>query len=310
VAKNSRPFFYNNVMVTQNPSKIIKNTQSVSLRPGTILKNYELRKVIGFGGFSIVYMAKNKQTGKIVAIKEFYSPIYCKRLNNSRVEPISANHNHKFKLGFKRFFDEALTLSYIRHPNIVHVDNFFRANNTAYMVMPYERGKDLRWLIKQTEESPNQNILLNIFLMVLAGLKEVHEQGFLHLDIKPGNILLRSSGDPLILDLGASHRVADFIEVPEIQTLTHGYSSPEQHLYKPLARSSDLYAVAMTMYACITHRNPPSALDRCKHDRLVPLAKKYSHRYYSRTLDAIDACTAIKPSQRPQHVDEFVKMLV
>ena len=145
--------------------------------------------------------------------------------------------------------------------------------------------------------------------MVLAGLKEVHEQGFLHLDIKPSNILLRSSGDPLILDLGASYRVADFNEAPKVQTLTSCYSSPEQHLHKPLTRSSDLSALAMTMYACITHRNPPSALDRCKHDRLVPLTKKYSNRYRSRTLDAIGACGAIDPSQRPQDVDEFVKML-
>ena len=297
-------------MATQNPAKTIDNTQSVPLGPGTILENYELGKVIGFGGFSIVYMARNKQTGQIVAIKEFYSPTCCKRLNNNSVEPISAKHNRKFKLGFKRFFDEGLTLSQIRHPNIVHVDNFFRANNTAYMVMPYEKGKDLRWLIKQTKQSPGQTFLLKIFLMVLAGLKEVHEQGFLHLDIKPSNILLRSSGDPLILDLGASYRVADSSEVPKVQTLTHGYSSPEQHLHKPLTRSSDLYAVAMTMHACITHRNPQSALDRSKHDKLVPLTKKYSSRYYSRTLDAIDACGAIKPSQRPQDVDEFVKMLV
>ena len=293
----------------QNPPKRKEKARSVPLKPGTTLENYELGKVIGIGGFSIVYLAKNKQTGKVVAIKEFYSPTCCKRLGNNGVEPISTKHYHKFKLGFKRFFDEGLTLSQIRHPNIVRVDNFFRANNTAYMVMHYETGRDLRWFIKQTKKNLSEVFLIYIFLLVLAGLREVHAQGFLHLDIKPGNILLRSSGDPLILDLGASHRIANSNEVPKIQTLTHGYSAPEQYLRKPLSRSSDLYALAMTMYACITHNNPPSSLERSKQDKLVPLTKKYAHRYDSNILDAIDASGAITPSQRPQDVDEFVKML-
>lgn len=296
-------------MPARKPPMTVENANSVPLELGTTLQNYELRKILGLGGFSIVYLAKNKQTGKVVAIKEFYSPACCKRLRNNSVRPISEKHDRKFKLGFKRFFDEGFTLSQINHPNIVHVDNFFRANNTAYMVMPYEMGKDLRWLIKQTKDSPSEIFLLNVFLMVLAGLKEVHEQGFLHLDIKPSNILLRSTGDPLILDLGASHRVADSNEVPKIQTLTHGYSAPEQHLRKPLSRSSDLYALAMTMYACITHRSPPSGLERSKKDTLVPLAKKYSNRYYSGMLAAIDACAEISPANRPQNADEFVKML-
>lgn len=176
-------------MPARNPPKTLETANSVQLELGSTLQNYKLRKIIGLGGFSVVYLAKNKQTGKVVAIKEFYSPTCCKRLSNNSVRPISVKHARKFKLGSKRFFDVSFTLSQINHPNIIHVDNFFRANNTAYIVMPYEMGKDLRWFIKQTKDSPSEIFLLNVFLMVLAGLKGVHEQGFLHLDIKPSKML-------------------------------------------------------------------------------------------------------------------------
>ena len=126
------------------------------------------------------------------------------------------NINH---IGLKRFFDEGLTLSQIDHPNIVNVSNFFRANNTAYLVMRYENGKDLRWFIKNTDYVPDEEFILSVFSMTLAGLKEVHKNSFLHLDIKPSNILLRASGVPLILDLGAAYKFPS-IEKHKVHTLT------------------------------------------------------------------------------------------
>jgi len=130
----------------------------------------------------------------------------------------------------------------------------------------------------------------------------------LHLDIKPSNILLRSSGVPLILDLGAAYKFPQK-ERHKIHTLTHGYSAPEQHDKKELSLSSDLYAVAMTMRACITHKSPPSAVKRVKKDTLLPLAETHSSYYRPNLIAAIDQASNLNHMARPQSVDEFIEIM-
>ena len=128
------------------------------------------------------------------------------------------------------------------------------------------------------------------------------------MDIKPSNILLRSSGVPLILDLGAAYKFPQK-ERQKVTTLTHGYSSPEQHNKKPLSQCSDLYAVAMTMRACITHKSPPSAIKRQKKDLLRPLSETHSNYYRSNIIGAIDQASLLNHLDRPQNVNEFVEIM-
>lgn len=281
---------------------------AIPLRPDTMVEHYRIGKVIGVGGFSVVYSALDTKTNAVVAIKEFYATNCMRRTRNGSLRAHPREEEHKYHIGLKRFFDEGLTLSQINHPNIVHVSNFFRHNNTAYLVMRYENGKDLRWFIKNTDYVPDEEFILSVFSMVLAGLKEVHKNNFLHLDIKPSNILLRSSGVPLILDLGAAYKYPQ-AEKRKVHTLTHGYSAPEQHKKTELNQSSDLYAIAMTMRACITHKSPPSAIKRLKKDTLRPLVETHSKYYRENLLKVVDQASNLDKSKRPQSVDEYIEIM-
>ena len=281
---------------------------AIPLRPDTMVEHYKIGKVIGVGGFSVVYSALDTQTNSVVAIKEFYATNCMRRARDGSLHVYPQEQEHKYNIGLKRFFDEGLTLSQIDHPNIVNVSNFFRYNNTAYLVMRYEHGKDLRWFIKNTSYVPDEEFILSVFSMVLAGLKEVHKNSFLHLDIKPSNILLRASGVPLILDLGAAYKFPQK-EKHKVHTLIHGYSAPEQHEKENLNLSSDLYAVGMTMRACITHKSPPSAIKRLKRDTLKPLIDTHSKYYRKNLIRAIDMASDLDISKRPQSVDEFIEIM-
>lgn len=281
---------------------------AMPLRPDTMVEQYKIGKVIGVGGFSVVYSALDTKTNTVVAIKEFYATNCMRRARDESLHVYPKDQEHKYHIGLKRFFDEGLTLSQIDHPNIVNVSNFFRCNNTAYLVMRFEHGKDLRWFIKNTDYVPDEEFILSVFSMVLAGLKEVHKNNFLHLDIKPSNILLRASGVPLILDLGAAYKFPQK-ERHKVHTLTHGYSAPEQHEKDNLDLCSDLYAIAMTMRACITHKSPPSAVKRLKKDTLRPLKETHGRHYRRNLLHAIDKASDLDPTARPQSVDEYVEIM-
>ena len=285
-----------------------ETSHAIPLRPDTMIEHYKIGKVIGVGGFSVVYSALDMRTNTVVAIKEFYATNCMRRARDGSLHTYPAEQEHKYHIGLKRFFDEGLTLSQIDHPNIVNVSNFFRYNNTAYLVMRYEHGKDLRWFIKNTDYVPDEEFILSVFSMVLAGLKEVHKNHFLHLDIKPSNILLRASGVPLILDLGAAYKFPAK-ERHKVHTLTHGYSAPEQHQKKELNLSSDLYAIAMTMRACITHKSPPSAIKRLKKDALRPLCETHAKYYRSNLILAIDEASNLNQKKRPQSVDKFIEIM-
>jgi len=285
-----------------------QNIPAMPLRPDTMVEHYKIGKVIGVGGFSVVYSALDTKSNTVVAIKEFYATNCMRRARDGSLHVYPKDQEHKYHIGLKRFFDEGLTLSQIDHPNIVNVSNFFRSNNTAYLVMRFEHGKDLRWFIKNTEYVPDEEFILSVFSMVLAGLKEVHKNNFLHLDIKPSNILLRASGVPLILDLGAAYKFPQK-ERHKVHTLTHGYSAPEQHEKQDLSLCSDLYAIAMTMRACITHKSPPSAVKRLKKDTLRPLKETHDRHYKSNLIYAIDKASNLDPEERPQSVDEYVEIM-
>src|SRR5712692_4334857 len=164
----------------------------ITLPSGYLIKGYRIEKTIGGGGFSFVYRATNLDAKELVAIKEFLPTSQAQRLDNGRVEPISEDTAATYRQGIKRFFDEASALAKVNHPNIVHVTNFFRANNTAYMVMPYEEGKDLRWYIKRHSRGLSEKFIRTVFPLLLHGLRELHNNQLLHLDIKPANILLRA----------------------------------------------------------------------------------------------------------------------
>ena len=146
-----------------------------SLPKGYRLPEYEIEKPISEGGFSIVYLATHLPTSTRVVIKEFFPVKYAKRIDSGRVETLTDEASRLFGMGIKRFFNEGSALAKIDHPNIVHVTHLFRANNTVYMVMDFEVGRDMRWYIKRKNGGLSEKFLRTVFPEVMSGVSELHK---------------------------------------------------------------------------------------------------------------------------------------
>lgn len=283
--------------------------QKNSLPKGHLLQHYRVERTIGGGGFSIVYLAIDEKTGEPVAIKEYLPSTQAQRSEESRVEPIADDAASAYRQGIKRFFDEAAALAKVNHPNIVRVVNFFRANNTVYMVMRYEHGKDLRWYIKRKNGKLSENVVRAIFPPLLLGLKEVHTNNLLHLDIKPANIFLRPGGNPLLLDFGAARIAVVGNRQNGPYTLTLGFAPIEQHLGGHVGPWSDIYAIGASMWSCITGRPPPPATERREKDTYKPATRQFARHYSVQLLEAIDWCMQFHQLDRPQTVQTLLDFM-
>ncbi|MDZ7840025.1 MAG: serine/threonine-protein kinase [Gammaproteobacteria bacterium] len=280
-----------------------------SLKRGYLLEGYRVEQVIGGGGFSFVYLAYHIKTQSKVVIKEYFPHELVVRIPGGRIRPRSDVARNHFQLGMKRFFSEGMALAKLKHPNIINVSNFFRANDTVFMVMDFEEGRDLRFFIKKARGKLSEKFMLSVFPPIMSGLKELHDRHFLHLDIKPANILLRASGVPLLLDFGAVQQVEPGSTYHGVQTLTHGYAAPEQYSEGGMGPWCDIYSLGMTMRICITGKGPPSSPERLEKDTLQPLTRTLSRRYSRNLLEAIDWATELNQDKRARTIDELlVKM--
>lgn len=277
-----------------------------SLKRGYLLEGYRVEKVIGGGGFSFVYLAYHIKTQSKVVIKEYFPHELVMRIPGGRIRPKSDVGRNHFQLGMKRFFSEGMALAKLKHPNIINVSNFFRANDTVFMVMDFEEGRDLRHFIRKSRGRLSERFMLTVFPPILRGLRELHEHHFLHLDIKPANILLRSNGVPLLLDFGAVQQVTPGSTYQGVQTLTHGYAPPEQYSESEMGPWCDMYSLGMTMRICITGKSPPSSPERLEKETLQPVARILSRKYSRCLLEAIDWATELNQERRPRTVDELL----
>jgi len=280
-----------------------------ALPPGYLLHQYRIAKTLGGGGFSIVYLAHDSQNDKPVVIKEYLPGKQATRRDGETVESLSAESHATFNTGMKRFFDEAAALAKVNHPNIVRVVDFFRENNTVYMVMKYEDGKDLRFYIKRHDGRLSEKFIRTVFPPLLAGLRELHNRQILHLDIKPANVYLRPGGSPLLLDFGAAQSANAGERQQGPHTLTRGFAPIEQHTRGHMGPWTDLYAVGATMYACMCGKAPPSAVDRAEKDGLKPAVRQFAGRYTRPLLEAVDWCLQMDQLARPQKVDDLLDFL-
>jgi len=280
-----------------------------SLKRGYLIEGYRVEKVIGGGGFSFVYLAYRIKTQSKVVIKEYFPHELVVRIPGGRIRPKSDVARNHFQLGMKRFFSEGMALAKLKHPNIINVSNFFRANDTVFMVMDFEEGRDLRFFIKKYRGKLSERFMLTVFPTVMSGLKTLHDNHFLHLDIKPANILLRASGDPLLLDFGAVQQVEPGSSYQGVQTLTHGYAAPEQYSESNMGPWCDIYSLGMTMRICITGKSPPSSPERLEKETLQPVTRILSRKYSRCLLEAIDWATQLDHARRPQNVDEMLQAM-
>lgn len=279
-----------------------------ALPAGALLHHYRIEKTLGGGGFSIVYLALDTSTNQRVVIKEYLPSTQAMRREDETVESISAETTTTFREGMKRFFDEAGALAKINHPNIVRVTDFFRENNTVYLVMAHEDGKDLRWYIKRHHGRLSEKFIRTVFPQLLDGLRELHRHNILHLDIKPANIFLRPGGRPLLLDFGAAQSAFIGNQRAGAHTLTLGFAPIEQHQRGHIGPWTDLYALGASMWACMSGRAPPPAPKRAEKDTYKPAVRQFSRRYSRPLLETVDWCLQFRQLDRPQNVDELLAM--
>lgn len=279
-----------NAMIGQMPT-----LANPPLPEGTQLESYRIVRMLAAGGFSFVYLAHDENEAP-VAIKEY---------RIAEDDPVKFNH------GMRCFFEEGRALARLSHPNVVRVLNFFRANETVYLVMRYERGRSLQEHVRKRGGALEERWVRNTFVELLNGLREVHSNKLMHLDIKPGNVYIRNDGTPLLIDFGAARHTLSGEGVALPPTYTPGFASPEQHTRRELLGPwSDIYSVGATMYASLAGAVPQAANRRLEDDELVPARRAFRGRYSAELLDIIDWCMRLDHLERPQSGFSLQKALL
>ena len=279
------------------------------LPPGFQIDEYCIEQQLSLGGFSIVYLATDAD-GQRVAIKEYLPNTLALRSEGKTAPQISEDHLPAFRYGLKCFFEEGRALAALSHPNVVRVLNFFRANQTVYMVMEYETGRTLQDLIQKNRPGVTENFIRNVFTKMLNGLREVHSHRLLHLDIKPSNIYMRNSQIPVLIDFGAARQTLA-CNPPMLKPMyTPGFASPEHYHQRDLLGPwSDIYSVGASMYACISGNTPQPANNRLEKDRMIPAMVRWEGEYSDQLLETIDCCLNLNHRYRPQSVFALQKAL-
>jgi serine/threonine protein kinase len=280
-----------------------------ALPSGFQLDEYRIEHQLSLGGFSIVYLATNAQS-EFVAIKE-YLPNSLALRGEGQVKPvITEEHMPAFRYGMKCFFEEGRALAKLSHPNVVRVLNFFRANDTVYMVMEYEQGRTLQEFIQKNRAVITENFIRNVFTKLLNGLREVHSHKLMHLDLKPSNIYMRNDYTPVLIDFGAARQTLA-TDTPMLKPMyTPGFASPEHYNQRELLGPwSDIYSVGASMYACLAGSAPQAADSRLEKDKLVPALSRWEGQYSKQLLETIDWCLRLDHLHRPQSVFALQKAL-
>ena len=283
-----------------------------ALPPGTRLYEYVIERVLGHGAFGITYLARDENLNAPVAIKEYLPDEFAARDTRSTVVPKSVSTKQDYAWGLERFHDEAQTLARFHHPNIVRVLRLLRANGTAYIVMPYERGRSLADYLQTIGRTLTDRELLGLSLPLMDGLAVVHKEGFLHRDIKPGNIFIRQNGEPVLLDFGSARVAIGSKSRSMTSILTPGYAPIEQYANAVSQGPwTDIYGLGAVLYRCICGQTPVDATVRSQArlngepDPLPPAVEVGRDRYPQPLLAAIDHALEIAARDRPQSIADW-----
>jgi serine/threonine protein kinase len=292
--------------------KSVFPTSPHALPIGARIGEFEVHRLIGEGGFGVVYLCYDQALDRYVALKEYMPSSLATRQDSTLAIVVKSKHHQEtFEAGLKSFINEARLLAQFDHPSLLKVYRFWQANGTAYMTMPYYEGPTLKQALAALSGPPDEALLRSWLLPMLDALEEIHRASCYHRDISPDNILLTNSG-PLLLDFGAARRVIGDMTQALTVVLKPGFAPIEQ--YGDAATMSqgawtDLYALASVVYFAITGRPPMSAVDRLMDDRLEPLSQRVAGRYSRALLATVDAALSVRPQDRPQSVAAFRAML-
>jgi serine/threonine protein kinase len=278
---------------------------SAALPNGTRVGEFEIRAHLGSGGFGIVYLAWDHALEREVALKEYLPGTLAGRGDGQAVALRSQAQAETFALGLRSFVNEARLLARFDHPSLVKVYRFWEANGTAYMVMPYYKGRTLRQMRAGMVVPPGEAACRSVLDALLSALEILHKEGVFHRDIAPDNILIGDDGVPVLLDFGAARRVIG--EGPQALTsiIKPHFAPLEQYADQGAMRQgpwTDLYALGGTIYFLLTGKEPVPAASRALHDDQPRLAAERPAHCSPGFAAAIDWMLALRPPERPQSV--------
>ena len=278
------------------------------LPPGTHLREYEIRTLIGESACSLVYLGWDHALQRKVAVKEYMPAALAGRMPGSTSVVVGSDRQlDAVKAGMRAFLNEARVLARFDHPALVKIYRFWEENGTAYVVMPYYEGPTLKTTLAELGHVPSENELRAWLKPILNGVTLLHDGGVWHQNIGPDEILMTPFGPVLLGFSAASHAIEAMRHTPAA-ALKPGYAAIEQ--YGSAAGTTrgpwtDLYALGAVVYAAITGIDPPPAADRLTDDRMRPLAVVAAGLYSERFLAAVDAAMAVQPRRRPTEHAEF-----
>lgn len=278
------------------------------LRPNTKLNDrYMIKSVLGEGGFGITYLARDELFDEEVAIKEFFPQGIVTRNYEfgNDVTVTYVKQKKDYDNGRRRFLSEAKVMAkFNKNPGIVSVIDFFQANNTAYIVMKYLEGINLKDYLRQNGSLAADEIL-ELMSPVIEALDAVHSNGLIHRDISPDNIMLLTDGGVKLMDFGAARDYTEFGNKSLSVVLKHGYAPPEQYQSHGVQGPwTDIYALSATIYKCLTGLAPEDSIERMMDDQLLPPSKlgvavpKYMEQ-------AIMKGMKLSPKDRYQNIRDF-----
>ena len=251
--------------------------EPLHMMPGTRLRDrYIIGKVLGFGGFGVTYIGWDTLLSVKVAVKEYLPSEFSTRMvGQNAVSVYNGNKAEQFAQGLERFVDEAKRLAKFNHESgIVRIYDSFLENNTAYIVMEYLDGETLAAKIEREGRLPAEEVL-ELLMPVIHSLETVHQNGIVHRDIAPDNIMVTTEGEAKLIDFGAARYATTTHSRSLTVIIKEGFSPEEQYRSRgEQGPYTDVYAVAATMYKAITGITPPDALERrvyCENKKKDPL---------------------------------------
>lgn len=293
----------------------MSKVQLAPLAPDTVIGEYRIVHRLSEGGFGMVYLALDK-SGQQVAIKEYLPATLATRLPGELAPQVLPDKLSLYRLGLKSFFEEGRSLAQVSHPAVVAVLNFFRQNETVYLVMNYLQGATLQDYIMagrqlKTSKAFSESTIRSVFAEILHGLATVHQHNMLHLDIKPANLFITDDDRAVLIDFGAARDVLSKEEQFTQPMYTPGFAAPEMYRRDAnLGPWTDVYAIGACLYSMMMGHPPHEAAKRRENDPLPQMLARKSEDYSYKLIDMVEWCMTLDPQGRPQSAHELLTALV
>ena len=284
------------------------------LPPDTVIGGYRVVRKLSAGGFGVVYLAVDNE-GQQVAVKEYLPSSLASRAPGELLPQVQPEKLSLYRLGLKSFFEEGRSLAQISHASVVSVLNFFRENETVYMVMNYLEGATLQDFIITARELKKQKVfrestIRSLFDEILRGLRIVHQHKMLHLDLKPANIFITDDNKAVMIDFGAAREVLNKEGNFTRPMYTPGFAAPEMYRRdSTMGPWTDVYAIGACIYSCMQGYPPNDAPQRLEKDRLTLSLTRMRGVYSDNLIEVVEWCMSLDPLSRPQSVFALQKEL-